>query len=67
VGDKVSEWIFSGVVKTINQQRRVWGLSRVQSFNGLFSGLAQVAQLPAALDLPGRRLPPSRPSESREA
>jgi MGT family glycosyltransferase len=26
--------------------------------NGTFSGLAQVAQLPAALELPGRRLPP---------
>ena len=27
----------------------------------LFSGLAQVAQLPAALELPGRRLPPRLP------
>jgi MGT family glycosyltransferase len=30
----------------------------VQGLNGTFSGLAQVAQLPAALELPGRRLPP---------
>jgi MGT family glycosyltransferase len=44
-------------VGTINQQRRAWGLPSVHGFNGLFSGLAQVAQLPAALELPGRRLP----------
>jgi UDP:flavonoid glycosyltransferase YjiC (YdhE family) len=57
VGNNASEWIFSGVVGTINQQRRAWGLPPVHGFNGLFSGLAQVAQLPAALELPGRRLP----------
>jgi MGT family glycosyltransferase len=58
VGNTTSEWIFSGVVGTINQQRRAWGLAPVQGFNGMFSGLAQVAQLPSALELPGRRLPP---------
>jgi MGT family glycosyltransferase len=58
VGNNASELIFSGVVGTINQQRRAWGLPPVKGFNGLFSGLAQVAQLPAALELPGRRLPP---------
>jgi zeaxanthin glucosyltransferase len=58
VGNTAVEWIFSGVVRTINQQRRAWGLPAVRGFNGLFSGLAQVAQLPAALELPGRRLPP---------
>src|SRR4029077_2513606 len=29
-----------------------------RGFNALFSGLAQVSQQPAALELPGRRLPP---------
>jgi MGT family glycosyltransferase len=58
VGNKASAWTFSGVVGTINQQRRAWGLPAVRDFNGMFSGLAQVAQLPAALELPGRRLPP---------
>src|SRR5262249_44326507 len=57
VGNAACEWIFSGVVRTINQQRRGWGLP-ARGFNGMFSGLAQVAQLPAALELPGRRLPP---------
>jgi MGT family glycosyltransferase len=57
-GNSTSEWIFSGVVGTINRQRRAWGLAPVRGFNGMFSGLAQVAQLPAALELPGRRLPP---------
>jgi MGT family glycosyltransferase len=56
-GKAASEWIFAGVVRTINRQRRAWGLP-ARGFNGMFSGLAQVAQLPAALELPGRRLPP---------
>src|SRR5262249_620509 len=61
VGNAASEWIFSGVVRTINRQRRAWGLPLTRGFNALFSGLAQVAQLPAALELPGPRLPPRFP------
>jgi zeaxanthin glucosyltransferase len=57
VGNTACEWTFSGVVSTINRQRRAWGLPPVRNFNALFSGLAQVSQLPAALELPGRRLP----------
>jgi MGT family glycosyltransferase len=58
LGHAANEWIFSGVLRTINRQRREWGLPAVRDWNGTFSGLAQVAQLPAALELPGRRLPP---------
>jgi MGT family glycosyltransferase len=58
VGNAASEWAFSGMLRTINRQRRAWGLPAARGFNGTFSGLAQVAQLPAALELPGRRLPP---------
>ena len=58
VGNAAVEWIFSGVLRTINRQRRAWGLPPARNFNSLFSRLAQVAQLPAALELPGRRLPP---------
>jgi MGT family glycosyltransferase len=58
VGNAVSEWIFSGIMRTINRQRRDWGLPPARDVNSLFSRLAQVAQLPAALELPGRRLPP---------
>jgi len=58
MGNAACEWSFSGVLRTINQQRRAWGLSAARGFNDTFSGLAQVAQLPAALELPGRRLPP---------
>src|SRR5215831_6957514 len=57
-GNTIYEWIFSGVRGTINRQRKVWGLPPVRNFNAMFSGLAQVSQLPAALELPGRRLPP---------
>ena len=48
VGNAACEWTFSGVVSTINRQRRAWGLPPVRNFNALFSGLAQVSQLPAA-------------------
>jgi zeaxanthin glucosyltransferase len=58
VGNAACEWTFSGVVRAINRQRRAWGLPAARGMNGAFSGLAQVAQLPAALELPGRRLPP---------
>src|SRR5262249_9784114 len=37
--------------------RREWRPPPINGFNGLNSALTQVAQLPAALELPGRRLP----------
>ena len=55
VGNAASGLIFSGVLQTINQQRRAWGLPPAQDVDSLFSRLAQVAQLPAAFELPGRR------------
>src|SRR5215468_11158005 len=58
MGNNASELSFSGVVGTINEQRRAWRLPPINGFNGLNSALTQVAQLPAALELPGRRLPP---------
>src|SRR5262245_55114781 len=58
IGNTATEVSFSGLVKTINEQRRTWGLPLITGFNGLNSALTQVAQLPAALELPGRRLPP---------
>src|SRR5262249_32598525 len=58
VGNATFEWISSGVLRAINRQRRTWGLCLARDFNALYSGLTQVAQLPAALELPGRRLPP---------
>ena len=58
VGNNISELMFSEVVGTINQQRRTWGLRPIRSLNDLFSALAQISQLPATLELPGRRLPP---------
>jgi UDP:flavonoid glycosyltransferase YjiC (YdhE family) len=58
VGNTAFEWMFSGVLRTINQQRRAWGLPPARDVQALLSRLAQVAQLPAALELPGRRPPP---------
>jgi MGT family glycosyltransferase len=57
IGNNASERSFSAVVGTINEQRRAWQLPPINGFNGLSSALTQVAQLPAALELPGRRLP----------
>jgi zeaxanthin glucosyltransferase len=57
-GNAAGEWILSGVLRAINRQRRAWGLPPAWGLNSLFSRLAQVTQLPAALELPGRRLPP---------
>ena len=58
VGHAAVEWIFSGILRTINRQRQEWGLPPARNVDSLFSRLAQVAQLPAALELPGRRPPP---------
>ena len=58
VGNAAFEWTISGVVQTINVQRRAWGLPPARGVNSLFSRLAQVAQLPDALELPGRRSSP---------
>jgi MGT family glycosyltransferase len=56
LGNAAFKWIGSGIVRTINRQRQAWGLPQVRDFQSLFSNLAQIAQLPAALELPGRRL-----------
>src|SRR5262249_20304375 len=58
VGNAASGWIFSGALRMINRQRRAWGLPPARDVDALFSRLAQVAQRRAALELPGRRLPP---------
>jgi MGT family glycosyltransferase len=58
LGNGFIERISSAVLGTINRQRRVWGLLPARGVNALFSKLTQVAQLPAALELPGRRVPP---------
>jgi MGT family glycosyltransferase len=57
VGNAAFKWSLSGVLRTINRQRRAWGLPAARGMNDTFSALAQLTQLPAALELPGRRLP----------
>jgi zeaxanthin glucosyltransferase len=57
-GNAAFEWICASVLRTVNWQRRAWRLPPARNFNALLSTLAQVTQLPAALELPGRRLPP---------
>src|SRR6516162_1854653 len=56
-GNAIFQWMLSGIVRTINRQRQAWGLPAARGLNDTSSALAQVTQLPAALELPGRRLP----------
>jgi MGT family glycosyltransferase len=55
---EICELSFSALVKSINELRRAWKFPPINGFNGLNSALTRIAQLPAALELPGRRLPP---------
>jgi len=59
LGNKFFELtITSSLQRTINEQRQAWGLKPLRGINAFFSELAQVVQLPAALELSGRRVPP---------
>src|SRR5262249_27224427 len=57
-GNTFTEWLLSPILRAINGQRYSWRLGPLDGMNASFSRLAHVAQLPAALELPGRRLPP---------
>ena len=57
LGNTACEWTFSGVVRTVNRQHRAWGLPAARGMNNTLRGSALVAQLPVALELPGRGLP----------
>jgi MGT family glycosyltransferase len=58
LGNVYSGWICAPVLRAINRQRRAWGLPTAGRVDALFSKRAHLAQLPAALELPGRRVPP---------
>ncbi|MEI9999784.1 MAG: nucleotide disphospho-sugar-binding domain-containing protein [Verrucomicrobiota bacterium] len=58
LGNAFFEWLGQPVFAVVNRQRRAWGLAPVRKLNEFFSPLAQISQLPAALELPGRRVPP---------
>jgi MGT family glycosyltransferase len=58
LGNAGFEFLMAPVHRIINKRRRVWRLPAVEALDGYFSPLAQVAQVPAGFDFPGRRLPP---------
>jgi MGT family glycosyltransferase len=58
LGDAFIDSLMAPVTDAINERRRGWGLPAVRTRNDLFSRRAQVAQLPAEFDFPGRDLPP---------
>jgi MGT family glycosyltransferase len=58
LGNAFIESLMTPVHRLINERRRAWGLPEVRNLGAYFSRRAQIAQVPAAFDLPGRRLPP---------
>jgi MGT family glycosyltransferase len=58
MGNAFLEYLLTPLHRIINEQRREWGLPALRTMNDYFSRRAQIAQVPAAFDFPGRRLPP---------
>lgn len=61
--NRAANWLIgrliTPVASEVDRRRRSWGLAPLEWGPAAFSRLAQVSQLPAALELPGRRLPPN--------
>jgi MGT family glycosyltransferase len=58
LGNAFIEFLLAPLEHAVNEHRRDWRLPAVRAMNDFFSPRAQVAQVPAAFDFPGRRLPP---------
>jgi UDP:flavonoid glycosyltransferase YjiC (YdhE family) len=58
LGNACFEFLMAPVHRTINERRRAWRLPVVRTLDDYYSRRAQVAQVPAEFDFPGRRLPP---------
>ncbi|WP_337174021.1 nucleotide disphospho-sugar-binding domain-containing protein [Paludisphaera sp.] len=60
--NRLGNWLIGRVIRpvvtAVDQRRREWGMAPLEWETAL-SRLAQVSQLPAALELPGRVVPPS--------
>jgi zeaxanthin glucosyltransferase len=50
--------VLAPIVKTVNDQRRTWGLRAFGGLNDFFSKRALISQLPECLDFPRRPKPP---------
>lgn len=61
--NQAANWLIGRLIRPVavalDERRRSWGLPPIEWGPGAFSRLAQVSQLPAALELPGRRVPPN--------
>ncbi len=57
-GNRLLNYLSRSLWETVVQQRKAWQLSPYQSRNDSYSQLAQIAQLPQALDFPREQLPP---------
>lgn len=57
-GYQVLQYLTQSVWRLILHQRNQWGLSPYRSREDAYSTLAQIYQLPAALDFPREQLPP---------
>jgi MGT family glycosyltransferase len=58
LGNACFEILMTPVHRIVNERRRAWHLPPVRTLDDYSSRRAQVAQVPAEFDFPGRRLPP---------
>jgi zeaxanthin glucosyltransferase len=58
LGNALFESIVSPIKRLVNDHRRDWGLASIRSTNEFFSDRAQISQLPASFEFPGRLVPP---------
>jgi MGT family glycosyltransferase len=58
LGNVFFEYLLTPLHRLVNERRREWRLPAVRTTGDYYSRRAQVAQVPAAFDFPGRRLPP---------
>jgi MGT family glycosyltransferase len=58
LGNAFLEFLLTPLHRLVNERRRAWRLPAVRTLGDYNSRRAQVAQVPAEFDFPGRRLPP---------
>ena len=57
IGNGLIQWLTRDLIRTLGVQRQAWNLPAYRQQGDAYSPLAQISQLPRALDFPRRRLP----------
>jgi MGT family glycosyltransferase len=58
LGNALVESLMAPLHRVVNERRRAWRLPALRTMDDYYSHRAQVSQVPAEFDFPGRRLPP---------